>query len=102
MGDAAGAITAFRAALQLDPTSHDAAFSAARLLFRAGAPAEARPFAQTAVDLKPTDVPSLVLLGTVCSLLGMNKLARRHLEAALAKDAGNAEAKQLLKKLRWV
>lgn len=102
IGDTATAITGYRAALSLDPTSHHAALSAAQLLLRAGAPAEARPFAQTAVELKPTDVPSLVLLGKLCSLLGMNKLARRHLETALAKDAGNAEAKQLLKKLRWV
>jgi curved DNA-binding protein CbpA len=102
MGDAATAVTAYRAALTLDPKLHDAALSAAQLLLRAGAPAEARPLAQAAVELKPDHVPSLVLLGRVCSLLGMNKLARRHLEAALAKDAGNTEAKQLLKKLRWV
>jgi tetratricopeptide (TPR) repeat protein len=102
LGDSATAVAAYRAALALDPTSHDAAFSAAQLLFRGGAPAEARGLAQTAVELKPNHVPSLVLLGTVCALLGMNKLARRHLEAALAKDADNAEAKQLLKKLRWV
>jgi curved DNA-binding protein CbpA len=102
LGDSATAVAAYRAALALDPTSHDAAFSAAQLLFRTSAPAEARGLAQTAVDLKPDHVPSLVLLGTVCGLLGMNKLARRHLEAALAKDVDNAEAKQLLKKLRWV
>lgn len=101
-GDSATAITAYRATLELDPTSHEAALAAAQLLLRAGAPTEARPFAQTAVELKAEHVPSLVLLGTVCGLLGMNKLARRHLEAALEKDAGNAEAKQLLKKLRWV
>jgi tetratricopeptide (TPR) repeat protein len=101
-GDSGTAVTAYRAALELDPTSHEAALCAAQLLLRAGATAEARPFAQTAVELKAEHVPSLVLLGTVCGLLGMNKLARRHLEAALARDAGNAEAKQLLKKLRWV
>jgi curved DNA-binding protein CbpA len=102
MGDTATAVSAYRAALALDPTSHDAAFSAAQLVFRTGTPAEARGLAQTAVELKPDHVPSLVLLGTACGLLGMNKLARRHLETALAKDPGNAEAKQLLKKLRWV
>jgi curved DNA-binding protein CbpA len=102
LGDAATAVTAYRAALALDPTSHEAALSAAQLLLRGGEPAEARPLAQKAVDLKPEHVPSLVLLGNVCGLLGMNKLARRHLESALERDAGNAEAKQLLKKLRWV
>ncbi len=102
LGDTATAVAAYRGALALDPTSHDAAFAAAQLLFRTSTPAEARGLAQTAVDLKPDHVPSLVLLGTVCGLLGMNKLSRRHLEAALAKDANNAEAKQLLKKLRSV
>jgi curved DNA-binding protein CbpA len=101
-GDSATAVSAYRAALELDPTLHEAALAAAQLLLRAGAPAEARSLAQTAVELKSDHVPSLVLLGTVCGLLGMGKLARRHLEAALARDAGNAEAKQLLKKLRWV
>ena len=102
MGDAAAALTAYRAGLVLDPTSHEAALAAAQLLFRAGQPAEARPLAQTAVQLRPDHVPSLLLLGTLCGLLGMNKVARRHLEAALQHDANNAEAKQLLKKLRWV
>jgi len=102
LGDTAAAVAAYRAALALDPTSHDAAFSAAQLLNRTSAPAEARALAQTAADLKPDHVPSLLLLGTVCAQLGMNKLAKRHLEAVLAKDEDNAEAKQLLKKLRWV
>jgi tetratricopeptide (TPR) repeat protein len=102
MGDPATAVTAYRAALVLDPTCHEAALAAAHLLFRGGEPAEARPLAQKAVELKPQDVPGLVLLGMVCAQLGMNKLARRHLEAALARDGGNAEVKQLLKKLRWV
>ena len=102
VGDAATALTAYRAALALDGTSHEAAFTAAQLLFRGGAPAEARPLAQKAVELQPNHVPSLVLLGTLCGQLGMSKLARRHLEAALERDAGNVEVKQLLKKLRWV
>ena len=102
VGDSAAALTAYRSILALEPTSHEAAFSAAQLLFRAGAPAESRALAQTAVQLRGDHVPSLVLLGTVCGQLGMNKLARRHLEAALERDADNAEAKQLLKKLRWV
>ncbi len=101
-GDGAGALSAYREVLALEPSSHEAALAAAQMLFRTGTPAEARTFAQKAVDLRPDHVGSLVLLGTVCSLLGMNKVARRHLESALARDADNAEAKQLLKKLRWV
>jgi tetratricopeptide (TPR) repeat protein len=102
LGDAAAAVTAYRAILALEPTSHEAALGCAQLLFRAGEAAEARPLAQTAVQLRPDHVPSLLLLGTVCGQLGMNKVARRHLEAALERDADNVEAKQLLKKLRWV
>jgi curved DNA-binding protein CbpA len=102
LGDAAGAVKAYRAVLALDATSHEAALGAAQLLFRAGELAEARPLAQTAVQVKPEHVTSLVLLGSICVSLGMNKVARRHLEAAAALDGDNAEVKQLLKKLRWV
>jgi len=102
LGDAAAAVTAYRAILALDPASHEAALSAAQLLARSGGLAEARPLAQTAVQLKPDHVQSLVLLGNLCGQLGMTKLAKRHLEAALEREPDNAEAKQLLKKLRWV
>ncbi len=102
LGDSAGAVTAYRAVLSLDPTSHEAALAAAQLLARNGTAVEARPLAQKAVDLKPDDVESLLLLGSLCVQLGMNKLARRHLEAAVRRDPGNGQAKQLLKKLRWV
>ena len=101
-GDTAAALTAFRAAAALDATSHEAAFAAAQLLVRAGESVEARPLAQKAVELRPEHVPSLVLLGALCERLGMKQLAKRHLEAALEHDSANAEAKQLLKKLRWV
>jgi len=101
-GDAEGALMAYREVLALDPASHESALAAAQMMYRSGAPAEARSFAQKAVDLRPDHVGSLVLLGTLCSQLGMNKVARRHLEAALARAPDNAEAKQLLKKLRWV
>jgi tetratricopeptide (TPR) repeat protein len=100
-GDTAAAVAAFGSALSYDGTCHAAALEGATLLLRAGDAAQARPLAQKAVELKPNDVPSLVLLGNICQLLGMTKVARRHLELALKQQPDHAEAQQLLKKLRW-
>jgi tetratricopeptide (TPR) repeat protein len=100
-GDTATAAAAFESALSFDPNCHAAALEGASVLFRAGDAAQARPLAQKAVDLRPQDVPSLVLLGNICHLLGMTKVARRHLEMVLKQDPDHAAAKQLLKKLRW-
>jgi tetratricopeptide (TPR) repeat protein len=102
MGDASAAATALRSALTLDPTSHQAAWEGAQGLFKLGDAAQTRALAQKAVEIRPDHVPSLVLLGTVCQQLGMNKQAKRHLETALGIDPNHAEAKRLLKKLRWV
>lgn len=101
LGDAAAAAARFRAALAFDPSVHAVAKEGAEVLFRAGEPALARPLAQKAVDLQPTHLPSLMLLANICHALGMDKLARRHVEAVLEHEPEHAEAKALLKKVRW-
>ena len=86
-------------ASELDPTTADAAYKAARWLLKAGHPlAEARQFAQRAVTLRADHLPSQLVLAEICLRMGMGSVARRHLEAALKLDPRNAEAKELLKR----
>jgi len=99
--DAAAAAHAFARASTQDPSRADAAYEAARWSYRAGLPlGEARSFAQRAVSLRATDVPSLVLLAEICLKMGMGSVARRHLEAALKVDPRHAEARALLRQVR--
>ena len=101
MGDTAAAAAAFRSVLVLDPTAHAAAREGAEVLLRAGELAPARQLAQKAVELQPKHVPSLMLLAHISQLLGMTKVARRLAETVLEQDPDHAEAKALLKKVRW-
>jgi len=100
-GDAAGAAHAFARASDLDPTQADAAYEAARWLFKAGGPSvEARGFAQRAVDLRNDHLGSHLVLAEICLRMGMGSVARRHLEAVLKLDPKNHEAKALLRQVR--
>ena len=100
-GDAAGAAHAFARASDLDPTRADAAYEAARWLFKAGRPlVEARGFAQRAVDLRTEHLGSHLVLAEICLRMGMGSVARRHLEAVLKLDPKNPEAKALLRQVR--
>lgn len=101
IGDAAAAAARFRSALALDPSAHAVAQEGAEALMRAGEPALARGLAQKAVELQPAHVPSLMLLANICHALGMDKVARRHVEVVLEHQPEHAEAKALLKKVRW-
>jgi tetratricopeptide (TPR) repeat protein len=95
------AAAAYGRAASLDPSRADAAFEAARLGLRSGMKlAEARGFAQRAVDLRRDDIPSLLLLADICAKMGMGSVARRYLEAVLEHEPRNAEAKALLRQVR--
>jgi tetratricopeptide (TPR) repeat protein len=99
--DRAGAAEAYLRATALDPSRADAAYEAARWILRAhGMLAEARALAQRAVELQPEHVPSLLILADICVRMGMGSVARRHLEAVLARDPKNTEARALLRQLR--
>jgi tetratricopeptide (TPR) repeat protein len=100
-GDAVRAAEAYAHAADLDPSRAEAAYQAARWTMRAnGKVAEARSFAQRAVDLRPEHVPSLLALAEICVRMGMASVARRTLEAVLAREPKNAEARALLRQLR--
>jgi Tfp pilus assembly protein PilF len=100
-GDAAAAARSYVRASELDPHRPDAAYEAARWLLKAGhGLAEARGFAQRAVTLRADHLQSQLLLGEICLRMGMGSVARRHLEAALKLDPGNAKAKTLLRQVR--
>ncbi len=99
--DAVRAAEAYTRAAELDPSRADAAYEAARWIVRAnGAVAEARILAQRAVELRPEHVPSLLTLAEICLKSGMSSVARRNLEAVLAREPKNAEARKLLRQLR--
>ena len=100
-GDAAAAAQAYARASELDPHRPDAAYEAARWLLKAGRPlAEARGLAQRAVTLRADHLQSQLLLAEICIRMGMGSVARRHLEAALKLDPGNAKAKALRRQVR--
>ncbi|HZJ55504.1 MAG TPA: tetratricopeptide repeat protein [Myxococcaceae bacterium] len=101
-GDAAAAAHAYSRASELDPHRPDAAYEAARWVFKVGDRplAEARVLAQRAVSLRPDHLQSQLVLAEICIRMGMGSVARRHLEAALKLDPRNAEAKALLRQVR--
>jgi tetratricopeptide (TPR) repeat protein len=100
--DLAAATAAYRSAANIDALNANAAFKAAQGMHRLGQEAkEIRPLAQRAVDLDPASADHHALLGSVLLDLGVKKLAQKHLEAALALDKDNAEAKKSLKKGHW-
>jgi hypothetical protein len=99
--DLSDAAVAFVRAAELDPTRAEAAYEAARWTLRGhGKVAEARGFAQRAVELRPEHLPSQLLLAEICIKMGMGSVARRHLEQVLERDPRNAEARALLRQVR--
>lgn len=101
-GDLAGALAALRLASTLDPRNAEAAYRAAWVGKGAGMdPKEVRVLALRAVELEPRRAAFHVLAAQVHLESGSKKLARKHLEDALALDPEHAEARAQLKKLRW-
>jgi curved DNA-binding protein CbpA len=101
-GDFQGALEHARAALELDRSHLGAHLLAVRLILALGEDTkELRALAQRAVELAPKDPEAHLLLGSILLDAGLKKLAKKHLEEALALGPQNAEAKRLLKKLRW-
>lgn len=99
--DSVRAAEAYGRAAELDPSRAEAAYEAARWIVRAnGKLTEARTLAQRAVELRPDHLPSLLTLADICVRLGMASVARRNLEAVLAREPRNAEARALLRQLR--
>ena len=77
------------------------ALRAARLLAKGGGDLrEARLFAQRAVELRPDDVESQLLLANILIQSGARKLARKPLEEVLRLEPKHAAARSQLLQLR--
>ena len=99
--DVAVAAAAFGRAAALDPTRADAPYEAARWTVHSGGKlAEARTWAQRAVELRGDHLPSHLLLAEICIKMGMGSVARRHLEQVLERDPRNTAARALLRQVR--
>lgn len=74
-GDEAGAARHLTHALAIDPDHRQALILHARLLFRQGRRQEALSEAEHACTLEPNDVPTLTLLSSIQSTLGLGQQA---------------------------
>lgn len=90
--DPAAAITAYRAAVELDPRHADAHVNLGRLLHEAGRPADALAAYEKAVELAPNDAVAHFNLGLALEDTKGSKAAERAYERALAIDASFADA----------
>ena len=101
-GDLRSALSAFRAATGVDPTSSEALREVARtMLLLAEELPEALATGQRAVELGPRGAENHFVFGLCQLAMGEKKLAKRSFEAALERDAHHADAQTQLKKLRW-
>ncbi|HYV44391.1 MAG TPA: DnaJ domain-containing protein [Myxococcaceae bacterium] len=102
-GQLEAALTQFRLASAADPRNAEAAARAAALMSKmeGGDLKEAKAFAQRAVDLLPKSASNRALLARILLQADLKKLARRELEEAVRLDPDHADARALLKKLKW-
>ena len=102
-GELDKALTQYRMAASTDQGHAEAAVRAAALMSRmeGGDLKEAKALAQRAVDLLPKSANHRVLLAKILVQADMKKLARRELEEAVRLDPDHADARALLKKLKW-
>lgn len=102
-GELDKALTQYRLAASADAANAEAAARAATLMSRMerGDLKEAKALAQRAVDLLPKSAPYRVLLAKILLQADLKKLARRELEEAVRLDPDHADARALLKKLKW-
>lgn len=104
-GDMASALVHMRTAVGLDPENAGYALKAARLLLAAGGEhelKEAHNFARKASELAPNNVEHHLVFAKVLARIGLDRNAVREYELVLKLDAGNAAAKEQLKKLKRI
>jgi curved DNA-binding protein CbpA len=101
VGNAAGALAAYRSALEADPGNVRAAAHGARAAVRLGDLASARALATMALQAGPRSGLAHEALGIVLEAEGNRKEARRSLARALELDPALDRAKERLRKLRW-
>jgi len=98
LDDEAGAIAAYKKAMELDPTAANIPGELAALYLRANRVQDAMTTAQQAVKLSPTNREGNRVLGVINAALAETNrsgdnadLAIKHLEAALAGQSGEAD-----------
>jgi len=93
------ALTAYQAALQVDPNSATATLSAARVAVMARDFQAATHHAQRAVDIAPRSAEPKLLLAQAWAGLGQKAKAKASLNSVLEVNPDNKEARALLKSL---
>lgn len=101
VGNAGGALAAFREALEADPTLTRAAAQGAKAAAQLGDLTAARELVDAALRAGPRSGVAHEALGLVLELEGNRKEAKKALERALELDPTLEGAKERLKKLRW-
>ncbi|QLA17398.1 tetratricopeptide repeat protein [Desulfolutivibrio sulfoxidireducens] len=92
-GDAVGAVNQFAAASRADSVDPGLHFLLSVAYLGLGMPENARLELETTLELRPTDVQALTLLGTLFSRTGQRELAVAAWRQALAVEPGHAQAR---------
>jgi curved DNA-binding protein CbpA len=98
-GQWAQAVSAYASAFQNDPSSFAAAFGAARCALENGDLQQASTWAGRAIELNGGDAGARLVLARAFKAMNMKARARTELQALLAKNPDNKEAKALLRGL---
>jgi curved DNA-binding protein CbpA len=100
-GQPQAALAMFRDAHEADPQNPRYAVATARAALALGDTAAAREVAERAVRAAPRDGAAHEALAQALYAAGQNREAKKAAEKALEIDPGLADAKALVKKLRW-
>jgi tetratricopeptide (TPR) repeat protein len=101
MGSWQGALAAYRAALEAEPSNMRALILASRASTQLGDPGAARDFAEQAIRVQPRSAAAHEALGAALEAAGKRSDAKKALERAVEIDPRLDSAKERLKKLRW-
>jgi tetratricopeptide (TPR) repeat protein len=101
LGQPGQALSAYRAALEVDPANLRVCILAARVALKLGDVGSARELAEQGVRAAPRNGAAHEMLGLVHEAAGRKGDAKKALERALELDPKLESAKERLKKLRW-
>ena len=101
LGQPGQALSAYRAALEVEPGNLRVCILAARVALTLGDVGSARELAEQGVKAAPRNGAAHEMLGVVLEAAGKKGDAKRSLERALELDPRLETAKERLKKLRW-
>jgi tetratricopeptide (TPR) repeat protein len=101
MGSWQGALAAYRAAIEIDPTHVRSMVLASRAALMLGDAGAARGLAEQGIKVQPRSAVAHEALGLALEAGGQKGDARKSLERAVEIDPRLDSAKERLKKLRW-